>query len=208
MSTPFRIGFTTVMSLAACSTTLGSYTETIFVGQIEFSSHTTAFSDDALVVVGFIHESNPKPVIGMRVTFTYTEVDPFTGAPALDSSLASDLGLTLDYGGGVTVGIGGSQRHLGAIAGGYTLGDALGAVDHYDIWDFDGIGSDLPDIYTHEFYFSTPLQKPGDIWVRLTDTWDGNTIYSNITFELIKVPSPSAAVLLAMAGLIGRRRKR
>ena len=183
--------------------------ESFNLGDYFFDTHTTTTADigtDPIVNTSFQPTPNPNPVIGIRITFDYDEVDA-NGGPALDSSWASDLGMALRFDNTI-YGFGGSFRNLGILAGGYTLADANNFADFYDIWDFDGSGSNAPGAYTHEYFFDNPIPKPDVVNVSLTDTWNGNTFYGNLTIELIKIPAPGAAGLIGLAGLAAVRRRR
>lgn len=199
----------TSVLLAATSDAKAGFTEEIFeCGPAFFDPHAPFFiGDDQAGVRNFAPNQNPNAVVGFRIDIEYIERDAL-GNPAPDpTGWASDLGLILEFD-GVRYGFGGSRGHLGIMAGDYTMGAALGVVDHYDIWDFDGPVSDEPGLYTHEFTLPVPMAKSLELSVLLTDTWNGNTDYRTLNVATIKVPTPGAAALFGLAGIATLRRRR
>lgn len=202
-----RISLATALVLAiAGSASAGTLNESFNLGDFFFDAHTTVIDNDPIVTTEFQPTPNDNPVIGVRISFDFDEIDA-AGAPALDSSWASDLGMVLRFDNTI-YGFAGSFRYLGALAGAYGLGPAEDFTDFLSVWDFDGSGSGSPGSYSHEYFFENPIPKPDLITVSLTDTWNGNTFYGNLTIELIKIPAPGAAGLLGFAGLAAMRRRR
>lgn len=184
----------------------GSLNESFNLGNVFFGAHATAFGDDPVEVFTVNPTQNPNPIIGIRFSFDYDEVNA-NGNPALDTSWASDLGVVLRFD-NTLYGFAGTFRYLGALAGAYGQAAALAFVDVLDIWSFNGLQSDNPGFYSHEFFFENPIMKPESITISMTDTWNGNTLYGNFTLELIKIPAPGAAGLFGLAGLAAIRRRR
>ncbi len=202
-----RISLAAVSLLTIAGAAAASGQNEIFnLGDFYFGSHTTSIGDDTILTSTIQPTPNDKPVIGIRISFDYNEINA-AGGPALDASWASDLGLVLRFDNTI-YGFAGTFRYLGAIAGGYGLAPAENFTDFLSVWDFDGATSGNPGSYSHEYIFENPIPKPDLITVSMTDTWDGNTLYGNLTIELIKIPAPGAAGLLGIAGLAAIRRRR
>lgn len=179
-------------------------------GPLFFDQHSIAYGDDQIITRNLQMEPNPSVIVGLRFRIQYDEVDA-SGNPFPDPiSWASDLGLVINFDNTVKVGFGGSARNLGAIAGGYSQAATENEVDMYDIWSFDGIVSDSPGFYFHEFMFTDPefIVKPEFLEVLFTDTWNGNTLFNSLTIEFIKVPTPGVASLLGLGVLTVIRRRR
>ncbi|MEM8835868.1 MAG: hypothetical protein AAGD00_08610 [Planctomycetota bacterium] len=186
----------------------GMTEETFNCGPAFFDPHTPFFiDDDQRRSRQRFPTQNPNPIVGLRIDIEYIERDEF-GGPAPDpTGWASDLGVILDFD-GVRYGFGGSRGNLGELAGGYSLGEAIGVVDFYDTWDFDGPVSNEPGFYTHEFDLPFPIGKAAELRVFLTDTWNGNTEYRTLNVTTIKVPTPGAVATLGLAGIAATRRHR
>ncbi|MEQ8844164.1 MAG: hypothetical protein RIB58_04850 [Phycisphaerales bacterium] len=185
----------------------GMLEETFECGPVFFDPHTLGVGDDQVEERVRHPTQNPNLVWGVRVEIEYEERDA-TGAPVFDPlSWASDLGLILEFD-GVRYGFGGSRGHLGTLAGGYSLGAAMGAVDHYDVWDFDGPVSDGSGVYVHEYTFDIPMGKAAELRVFMTDTWNGNAEYRRLDVVTLKTPTPGAAALFGLSGLCMFRRRR
>jgi len=195
-----------VATLAIAGSATAGLNESFNLGDIFFDVHTTTIGDDPIINTGFQPTPNDNPIIGIRISFDYDEVDA-AGAPAPDSSWASDLGmlLTIDN---TIYGFAGTFRYLGELVGAYGLAAAEAGTDFLSVWDFNGSGSDDPGFYSHEYFFDNPIAKPEFVSVSLTDTWNGNTLYANFTIELIKIPTPGTVGLLGFAGLAAVSRRR
>jgi len=195
-----------VATLAIAGSATAGLNESFNLGDIFFDVHTTAIGDDPIINTGFQPTPNDNPIIGVRITFDYDEVDA-AGNPAPDSSWASDLGMIMTIN-GINYGFAGSFRYLGALVGAYGLAAAEAGTDFLSVWDFNGSGSDNPGFYSHEYFFDSAIAKPEVVTISLTDTWNGNTLYANFTIELIKIPTPGTVGLLGLASLAVVRRRR
>lgn len=169
--------------------------------------HSIAYGDDPVGTRSLQFTPNDNFIYKLRIVIQYDEVDAF-GNPFPDpTSWASHLGLIAELD-GVRYGFGGTARNLGALAGGYSGATAMAATDFYDIWDFNGAVSDLPGEYVHEYYFDPMVPKPEMLNVYFTDTWNGNALYTQLTLQFSKIPTPGSAGLMVIAGLTAARRRR
>lgn len=203
-----RIVLTSVCLATSGAASAGTIEETFECGEAFFDSHTPFFEpDDQILSRQRFPSQNPNQVLSFRIDIEFIERDAL-GLPAPDPlGWASDLGMVVEFD-GVRYGFGGSRGHLGAIAGGYTLGEALGSVDYFEIWDFDGPVSDASGFYTHEFDLPIPSGKGTELRVFLTDTWNGNAEYRRATITTTKTPTPGTVALFGLAGLASLRRRR
>ena len=131
-------------------------------------------------------DDNLKEVVGFKFEFDYFESVP-------DASFASDLQLQLM-----------SPSDASFIVGGFdNIGDANA------LWSFTGPDSGN---YIDEFFPWKEDQQPkGDWTLWLTNDWGADPFpneYNSMIITFYKIPAPGTLVLLALGGLIGRRRRR
>ena len=188
----------------ATGAAVGSLNQTIHLGDIAFAPHATTIQDDPILEFTIQLDPNPKAITGIHISFNYDE-NP------LDSSWASDLGMTIQFGAdGPIVGFAGTFRYLGALVGAYGLAAAEAGTDFLSVWDFNGGQSGFPGFYQHKYLLHPEnyFDKPDFLIIRLTDTWNGGNSFNDFTITLQKIPAPGAIALLGLAGLAGSRRRR
>lgn len=154
-------------------------TEVFELGSVTLSGGESAQFDLLL-------KDNPMEVIGFKFEFDYFE-------PMPDASFASNLRLEIM-----------SPLGNSFIVGGF---DNIGDAD--DLWGFTGPDSGN---YMDEFFpWKFKPQPKGDWTLGLTNDWSADPFpneYNNMIITFYKIPAPGTLVLLALGGLIGRRRRR
>jgi hypothetical protein len=170
---------------------MAGITETLSFGGAIFPMHASGTGvDDPLFQSKVLTGTAGTPIIGFTVTFDYDE-------SVADASWASDAAMRVDFVGDMFVNLAGTFGGMGRLGG---TPDA--------IWSFDGSGSNLPGTYSTTYFFGGSILTPDSVEISLTDTFNGGNSFTNITIDLIMVPTPGAAALLGLAGIAGIRRRR
>jgi hypothetical protein len=170
---------------------MAGITETLSFGGAIFPMHASGTGvDDPLFQSKVLTGTSGTPIIGFTVTFDYDE-------SVADASWASDAAMRVDFVGDMFVNLAGTFGGMGRLGG---TPDA--------IWSFDGSGSNLPGTYSTTYFFGGSILTPDSVEISLTDTFNGGNSFTNITIDLIMVPTPGAAALLGLAGIAGIRRRR
>lgn len=176
----------TLAAVAVSAAATGSASANIWTNTEVFQLPNVTLGAGQSVQFDLLLVDNPKGVVGFKFEFDYFE--PFS-----DASFASDLQLQLMSPLGDTFIVGGFDNVAAANA----------------LWSFTGPD---PGNFMDEFFPWKEDPRPKGPWtLSLTNDWAADPFpneYNNMTITFYKIPEPATLVLLALGGLIGRRRRR